>query len=103
MQLVRALAGLRGERGDAGFAGDRAAKTLAGPERRKLVRRRLTSLRLARGDQLARARAEQRLGADPAKTGGSAGHQGRAAPDGKKLVDSDHGSLRRSGFAKEHS
>ena len=74
-----------------------------GPERGKLLRRRLASLRLARGDQHARAGAEQRLGADPAKTGRAAGHQRRAAAHGKKLVCCDHGSPRKSRFAKDHS
>ncbi len=95
MQRVGALARLGGQRGDAGFVGDRAAEALAGPERGKLLRRRLAGLRLARGDQHARAGAEQRLGADPAETCRPAGHQRRAAPDGKKIVCSDHGSLRR--------
>ena len=84
VQHVGALAGLGGQRGDAGFVGDRAPETLAGPERGKLLRRRLASLRLARGDQDARAGAEQRLGADPAKTGRPAGHQRGAARERKK-------------------
>ena len=84
---------LGSQSGDAGFIGDRAPKALAGPERGKLLRRRLASLRLPRGDQHARAGAEQRLGADPAKTGRSAGDQRRAASDGKKLAYGDHGSL----------
>ena len=82
---------------------DRAAEALAWAERGKLPRRRFAGLRLARGDQHPRAGAEQRLGADPAKPGRPAGHQRGAAADGKKLVCGDHGSPRRSRFAKDHS
>src|ERR1700727_2582535 len=38
------------------------------------------------------ASAEQRLGADTAKTSRASGHQRRASPDRKKLVCCDHGS-----------
>ena len=103
VQDIGARASLGRERCDAGFVRDRAAETLARPERGELVRRRLASLGLARGDQHPRPGAQERLRADPAEAGRPAGHQRGAALDGKKLGWGQHGSLRRSRFAKDHS
>src|SRR5271165_402437 len=69
VQVVRAPAGLGDQRGDARLGRDAAAEALARPERRKLLRRRLASLGLPRGDQHARPGAQERLGADPTDAG----------------------------------
>ena len=56
-----------------------------GPIARELPGDRLAGLRLARGDQHARAGAEQRFGADAANAGRPAGHQRRAAGHGEQI------------------
>ena len=84
MRRISALPRLRRQSRHAGFARHRAAETLARPERRKLLRHRLASRGLPRGNQDTGAGAKQRLGADAAKPGRPARDQRRAAPDGKK-------------------
>ena len=85
MKRVRALVDFRHERRDARFGRDRAAESLRGTERGELLRDRLAGFRLARGDEDACARAEQSLGADAPETRRAAGHERRAAADGKEV------------------
>ena len=84
VQRVGAPARLGGERGDARLGRDRAAKALARADRRKLFRRRLAGLRLARGDQHARAGGEHRLGADSSEPGRAAGDERGASAEEKR-------------------
>ena len=101
---VGALPGLRGQRGDAGFRRDRAAEALAWAQRGKLAAPPVSQASALREAISTRAPAlKQRLGADPAEAGRPASHQRGAAADGKKLVCCEHGSLRRSRFARDHS
>ena len=88
-----APAHLGGERGDARLARHRAAEALARADRAELARGLLAGLALARGDQHARAGAEQRLGADAAKARRPAGDERRASGDGKEIGQGEHGFL----------
>ncbi len=90
VQLVRASANFVRQRGDAGLVRHRAAEALAGPDRRELARRRFARLRLARGDEDARAGGEQRLGADAPEPGRAAGDEGDAAGDGEEIGQGEH-------------
>ena len=105
MQDVGAPAGLGGERGDAGFAGDRAAEALARAQARESsCAACFAGLRLARGDQHPRPGAQ----AAPRRRSGRVRSPRRSpAPCGpgrkKARMASNMAPSRRSRFAKDHS
>jgi len=91
VQLAGAPTNLVRERRHPLLARDRAAKTLAMSDRRKLRRSLLADFNFARGDQHPRARAQQRLRANPPEPARAASDERSAASDGKEIGQGEHG------------